>query len=323
MSQFNWIDAIIILLISYSLYQGWKAGFVRIGISFVAFALSLWVAILYNAQLSYFFTEKFGMPTSWGTILAYIVISMGGQLSISYLLSFAVSRLSAKIEKSIINSVTGLLVSGVNNLTTIAFFLIIILALPLKGTVQQDIRTSLIGRKIVSFVETYGGPITKTAKEIKKTAARFVTVSPGSTSSMPLDVIVSLEDISIDDQKERELLALVNKERSKLGIKPLTVDVKLVTVARNHSKDMFLNKYFSHISPDGKTLGDRMKKEDVRYSNLGENIAYTPDVETAHDGLMNSPEHKKNILDPGFLHIGIGIISASRYGIMVTQNFAN
>jgi uncharacterized protein YkwD/uncharacterized membrane protein required for colicin V production len=317
----NWVDWIIIFLVSYEVFQGWKAGFVKIGISFIAFALSLWVSIYYNAPVSNFFSEKFGIAQAWCTLLSYVSIALIGQTILTYMLSFIVSKLPAKIEKSPINSVLGSLVSGVNNLTTIAFVLLIILALPLKGTVQKDIRASTIGGKILSFVETYGGPIKLTANEIKKTAAKFLTVSPGSSSSMPLDVDVKPQMTMMI--KERELLSLVNQERVKAGLKTFTVDVKIVAVARAYSKDMFTKKYFSHVSPDGKDLSARLKQGEVKFSQAGENLAFAPDVATAHDGLMNSPEHKKNLLDPAFNHIGIGIISTTKYGIMVTQDFAN
>lgn len=319
----NWVDWIIIFLVSYEIFQGWKAGFVKIGISFIAFALSLWVSIYYNTPVSNFFSEKFGIAQAWCTLLSYVSIALIGQTILTYMLSFIVSKLPAKIEKSPINSVLGSLVSGINNLTTIAFALIIILALPLKGTVQKDIRLSVIGGKILHFVETYGGPIKLTAAEIKKNAAKFLTVSPGSSSSMPLDVDVKPDQMTIDDEKERELLSLVNQERVKAGLKPFTVDVKVVKVARDYSKDMFTKKYFSHISPDGKDLSARLKAGEVKFSLAGENLAFAPDVATAHEGLMNSPEHKKNLLDPGFNHIGIGIISTTKYGIMVTQDFTN
>ena len=319
----NWVDWIIIFLVSYELFQGWKAGFVKIGISFIAFALSLWVSIYYNAPVSNFFSEKFGIAQAWCTLLSYVSIALIGQTILTYMLSIIVSKLPAKIEKSPINSVLGSLVSGINNLTTIANVLLIILALPLKGTVQKDIRSSTIGSKILSFVETYGGPIKLTANEIKKTAAKFLTVSPGSSSTMALDVNVKPEEMTIDDEKERELLSLVNQERIKAGLKAFTVDVKIVAVARAYSKDMFTKKYFSHVSPDGKDLSARLKQGEVKFSQAGENLAFAPDVATAHDGLMNSPEHKKNLLDPAFNHIGIGIISTTKYGIMVTQDFAN
>ncbi len=319
----NWVDWIIIFLVSYELFQGWKAGFVKIGISFIAFALSLWVSIYYNAPVSHFFSEKFGIAPAWCTMLSYISIALIGQTIFTYILSLIVSVLPSKIEHSLINNLFGALVSGVNNITTIAFVLLIILALPLKGTVQKDIRSSLIGGKILSFVEIYGGPIKLTAAEIKKNAAKFLTVSPGTSSSMALDVDVNPEEMTIDDQKERELLALVNAERQKAGLKQFTVDVKIVQVARAYSKDMFTKKYFSHVSADGRDLSTRLKAGEVKFSVAGENIAFAPDVSTAHDGLMNSPEHKKNLLDPSFSHIGIGIISTPRNGIMVTEDFTN
>ncbi len=319
----NWVDWIIILLTLYELYQGWKAGFVHIGISFIAFALSLWGAIIFNAPVAHFLSEKFGIASTWSSILSYVSIALVGQTILTQALGLMISKLPASIEKSVINEVLGAIVSAINALTTVAFVMLILLALPMKGTVQTDIKSSIIGKNMLAFIDSYGGPIKTTAEELKQTAAKFLTVSPGSTSSMPLDVTVKEEDLIIDDQKERELLVLVNQERKNVGVKPLTVDVKIVTVARNYSKDMFLRKYFSHISPDGKDLGNRLIAGEVKYSLAGENIAYAPDVSTAHKGLMNSPEHKKNLLDPEFQHIGIGIISTTKYGIMVTQDFTN
>ena len=319
----NWVDFIIILLVCYELYQGWKAGFVRLGISFIAFALSLWISIFYNVPVSHFFSEKFGIASTWSSVLSYVSISLVGQTIVTHILAFVLAKMPAKIEKSPINSVLGSIISGLNTLTTIAFVLLIILALPLKGTVQKDIRASAIGGKILSFVETYGGPIKSTADEIKNTASKFLTVSPGSNASMPLDIVTTPDELVVDDEKERALLSLVNKEREKAGASTLTVDVTIVAVARAHSKDMLLRRYFSHNTPDGKDLGNRLDAAGVHYSSAGENIAFAPDVESAHQGLMNSPDHKKNLLDPEFHHVGIGIIATTKYGIMVTQDFTN
>jgi hypothetical protein len=41
---------------------------------------------------------------------------------------------------------------------------------------------------------------------------------------------------------------------------------------------------------------------------LGENLAFAPNLATAHRGLMLGPGHRENILRPAFGHIGIGII---------------
>jgi uncharacterized protein YkwD len=321
--MFNWVDWIIIVLCLYEMYQGWKLGFVSLGISFISFALSLWFAILYNAPVSHFFQEKFGISAPVSTAFSYLTIAFSGQMIFVRLLALFVNHLPKKIEQSKINSALGSVVSTINALTTVAFVLLIILALPLRGTVQTDIRSSKIGSMIVAFVSTYAGPIKTTVDQVEKDAMKFLTISPGSKESMPLDVSVAQGDLTVDDEKERQFLLLVNEERLKAGAKPLVVDVKIVSVARKHSTDMLLRKYFSYFTPEKLDLGNRLDTGEVKYSMAGENIAYAPNVTLAHQGLMNSPEHKKNLLDPQFLHVGIGVISTNKFGIMVTQDFIN
>jgi uncharacterized protein YkwD len=155
------------------------------------------------------------------------------------------------------------------------------------------------------------------------TTAKFVTVIPGSTENVRIDVAPKEKDLTVDDAAERRMLELVNNERTRAGLPKLTVDITIVAVARAHSRDMFLNRYFSHVSMSGKDPADRLTDGGVSYSAMGENIAYSPDVETAYQGLIDSPEHKKNIVDPNFHRIGIGIITTASFGMMVTQDFAN
>lgn len=319
----NWVDFIIIFVILYEMYHGWKAGFITLGISLVSFAISLWIAVLLKMPVSGFFTEKFGIAEIWSSSIAYIGISLAVQMVLSHVLALGVARLPKTLAKSKLNGALGAFVSVINTLTIIAFALVLVLALPLKGTVRDDIRASEIGGAVISIVEKHGGPIKMTFDTVSKSAVSFLTVSPGSKESMPLDIAPAEKDLEINDDSERRMLALVNKERVAAGAPALTVDVRLVTVARGHSKDMYLRKYFSHFSPEGKNLGDRLKTADIGYSLAGENLAFAPDVEMAHQGLMNSPDHKKNLLDPQFRHVGIGIISTRKYGMMVTEVFLN
>ena len=57
--------------------------------------------------------------------------------------------------------------------------------------------------------------------------------------------------------------------------------------------------------------------------SAGENIAYAPTTALANDGLINSPEHRDNILSKDFNKIGVGVIDAGTYGKMFTQDFTN
>ncbi len=121
--------------------------------------------------------------------------------------------------------------------------------------------------------------------------------------------------------EETLMLSLVNQERAKAGVSPLVADEALTRLARLKSQDMVDKNYFSHQSPTYGSPFDMMKSAGIIYGTAGENIAGAPSVARAHDGLMNSPGHRRNILNPAFTHVGIGIVKGGSYGMMFTQMF--
>ncbi len=101
------------------------------------------------------------------------------------------------------------------------------------------------------------------------------------------------------------------------------MDEQLRSVARAHSRDMFVRGYFSHYTPESKDPFDRLKDANIAYLAAGENLALAPTLPTAHTGLMNSPGHRRNILDPNYHRVGIGAYQSARYGMMFSQEFSN
>jgi uncharacterized protein YkwD len=97
----------------------------------------------------------------------------------------------------------------------------------------------------------------------------------------------------------------------------------LTQVARAHSRDMFARGYFSHYTPEGRDLEDRLRTARIGYLTAGENLALAPTLSTAHSGLMHSPGHRANILRPQFGRLGIGILDGGVHGLMVTQAYRN
>jgi uncharacterized protein YkwD len=66
-----------------------------------------------------------------------------------------------------------------------------------------------------------------------------------------------------------------------------------------------------------------MRRDGVRFITAGENLALAPTLRIAHRGLMNSPGHRANIMNPSFGRVGIGILEGGSHGLMITQNFRN
>lgn len=120
---------------------------------------------------------------------------------------------------------------------------------------------------------------------------------------------------------QSQMLNLINAERTKLGGKALQFDSELAKVANIKAKDMVDNNYFSHTSPTYGSPFDMMKSFGIHYFAAGENLAGNSGVEKAHYALMNSEGHRKNILNPNFTNIGIGIAKSPTYGYVFVQMF--
>jgi uncharacterized protein YkwD len=122
---------------------------------------------------------------------------------------------------------------------------------------------------------------------------------------------------------EQQMLQLVNKERTAQGLAPLLWEPSLLGAARSHSQDMLARGYFSHYSLEGKTVSDRLRHSKARFLVAGEDLALAQTIPMAHEGLMNSPGHRANILNKSYGRIAIGVQDGGIHGLMITQVFKN
>ncbi len=127
------------------------------------------------------------------------------------------------------------------------------------------------------------------------------------------------EILKTNTSSTKEVADIVNKERRRYGLKPLIGNSKLSQVAGAHAKDMYRRDYFSHSSIDGRTMGDRLRERNVPFKIAGENIARGQQTaKRVMQAWMNSPGHRKNILNRKYGKIGI-----ARAGNVWVQNFSN
>ncbi|MGI8314004.1 CAP domain-containing protein [Halobacillus mangrovi] len=119
----------------------------------------------------------------------------------------------------------------------------------------------------------------------------------------------------IETGMEQQILTMTNYLRIRHGENRLMEHKEAAAVAFLHSKDMNDHNYFSHYSPDGRGLKERLG--DISYVEAGENIAAQYiDATAAVHGWLNSQNHREALLDKSYTHIGIGV--HQRY---YTQNF--
>ncbi|MBV0891739.1 hypothetical protein KTN05_07735 [Paracoccus sp. Z118] len=126
-------------------------------------------------------------------------------------------------------------------------------------------------------------------------------------------------------------LALVNESREAEGLNALTLGEDAVEAAQAHADDMFDRDYYAHESPEGETVQDRYidaggSPWHLAAENIARCVGCPPPSETTvgnlHQGWMDSPGHRANILAPGLATFGFGLTSGAEEGLYAVQTFA-
>jgi uncharacterized protein YkwD len=135
---------------------------------------------------------------------------------------------------------------------------------------------------------------------------------PAQTAPAPLAI----------DPRAQQVLQLVNAERSQAGCGPVQMEPRLSAAALAHSQDMADRDYFEHNNPDGNSPAERVRAAGYTWSSTGENIAYGYDTpQQVMNGWMSSEGHRENILNCGWVDMGLGIVDNGTEAPYWTQEF--
>lgn len=117
----------------------------------------------------------------------------------------------------------------------------------------------------------------------------------------------------------RASVCLINRARARRGLPRLRINPKLSRAARRHTRDMVRRNYFSHYSPRGGDIVARTRRTGYLSGHfswiVGENIAWgsgsraTP--RSVVHAWLRSPGHRRNILNPRYRELGIGVVAAA------------
>lgn len=174
-----------------------------------------------------------------------------------------------------------------------AFIVAVVLAMPLslfaeKSTVR---RTDL--EQLAADLERVLG---KGSVEVRGTERR-----PSTPSAVPVAG-------SVDEQ----VVEAMNVERRARGLQPLRLNRQLSLAADDRIRDMFSQRYFDHVAPDGTQPFVWVTRRGYRYGTVGENLAVGyRSADRVVNGWMNSPGHRANLLGRKFDEVGISVASGS------------
>ncbi len=321
MPQLNYIDLIILIVLIYFASEGVRHGFLVLLADFISFFASLILSLSTYRYLAAILRSHISMTNAFANALGFLISAIMLEAVIGFVLGHLIARVPEKYWKSKLNKIFGIVPAIGEAIILISFFLILALAFPIKPSIKSDIEESRIGSYLLDKTTTVEKSINEVFGGVIEDSLTFLTVKPGTREAITLQV--DKTNLSVDKESETEDWQLVNKERISRGTPALTWSDDLAEVARGHARDMWMRKYFGHVSPEGKDVSDRLASAKIKYSLAGENLALAPTVAAAHKGLMNSEGHRANILDSRFKRVGVGVIDNGVYGKMFVQVFTD
>lgn len=128
---------------------------------------------------------------------------------------------------------------------------------------------------------------------------------------------VETPDPAASEDFEAEVVRLVNIEREKYGLNPLKSDNEKLNKAAGIRAEEIAS-VFSHKRPNGTDCFTVLMEQGVSNRAMGENIArgsLTP--EDVVEGWLNSSEHRANILNGSYTHIGVGYNKNGNFWVQI------
>jgi uncharacterized protein YkwD len=323
--QFNWVDWLILLILLGYILAGINRGFLAGAMDLLGMVISLGAAILGYRQLAAWILQAAEIPRAvafLGAFLALVILTQALYSTILNLVFRATRPIQILLGPLVlIDKTLGSIPGAIKGLIFTTLILLPFALFPLVPQISAAMERSNLGsRLVVTAVEAAPRLEALLGQELNE-GLSFLT-PPQTEEGMHINFGV-LGQLRPDPEAEEKMLELVNQERQKAGLKPLQMDEKLRQVAREHSREMFNLGYFAHQSPVTGSPFDRMKRANIPFGVAGENLAYAPNVQIAHEGLMNSPGHRANILRGEFSRVGIGVIKSDFRGSMFSQEFTN
>lgn len=315
----NWVDLVIILVLIYFIISGLNKPFFLNLFDLVSFMLAFLLSLKFYNLAAVKLEQAISLPHSLANVLGFISLWYG--VEIALFIFSRISRVHAGIKSFQGEKILTIIPSLIQGVIFISILLILVVTFPFQPKVKNDVQNSYLGSFILTNSYQFEAPLKKVFGDLAQDTLTFLTIKPKSDDSVNLGF--RTDQFYYDENQELKMVSLVNQERERNGRNQLKFDPALRQVGRIHSGDMLKRGYFAHYSPEGQDVGDRAQSQGVNFMVIGENLAFAPTLQIAHQGLINSPGHRANILSPDYHYIGIGIAKSEDYGLIITQVFKN
>ena len=313
----NYLDLILLIVIFLFCWIGFKKGFFSLFFQLIKWTGALLLAFFLCRDIVPIINTNFIIQDQWQLPISFTLVFLFAFHLLSLSIFLVKKVLKPAIHQNVINRFAGIIPGILFGLLT-AIFIVKVSAASLWQEVTTEVRQGAIAKPLNNSASWVTNKITNdfNLQAQQKISGAF-EVGPGVNLSEEF----KSNNFSLRPDLGKQLLQLVNNERSAIGLKKVNEDAFLQNAARRHAEDMFKRGYFSHETPEGTDPFERMKQLNIRFKAAGENLAHSNSLLSAHNGLMNSPGHRANILNAHFSRLGIAILDGGNKGLMIVEEF--
>ena len=319
------LDALLIGSFAFLLVRGWYRGFVRESMDLVGLVMGTILAFRFGPAVGSVIRAMSGISTDAGRLTGGLIVFLGVGIGAA-VLTRLVERRFRMPGLNLVNRAggAGLAFAWGGFLATILLTLVVVL--PVPPAVTDVIQGSAVARSLTDpegvpqqvFNGLAGDRIVEALMNLQQVVGeRRVVLEDAETLQLPP---ADSGDLVVRAPEAAEVYDLLNRSRVDAGLDPLAWSPALAAVGVEHAMEMYLEGYFSHLSPFTGTVGDRLSEAGIAFRFAGENLALAATAGEVHRGLMDSPGHRANILSPDYNRVGIGVVRGP-LGLMTVQSF--
>lgn len=320
------IDFVLGLFFAGLFVRGWLRGFVKELMDLIGLLAGIVFAFRLSGPMGEFMMGWTGLSPGPARVVGGVIIFLAVGIAAAvaaYHLGKMMNLPGLKASNRALGAVTALAWGWF--LATLILSVLVVIPLPRGATATMDESTlvdTLTNPDLPTqqaFHTLAGDRVLESVIALQRLVGNKQIVLEGD-EQMQIDPAVASE-LSTDPADAEAVFVLLNKARVDAGQAPLAWSPALAEVGQDHATEMYLTGYFSHVSPTSGTIGDRLAARSLTYRLAGENLALAASPDLVHEGLMESPSHRENILRPEFDRVGIGVLEGP-LGLMVVEVFS-
>lgn len=319
------IDIVVVALIALLALRGWYRGFVIEALDLVGLLVGVFLAFRLGPAVGFVVRGMTGASDAVGRFVGGVIVLIGVGVG-SAVLARMLQRRVRLPGLNMINraSGAGLAMAWGTFLATVVLSLAVILPVPpavadqLDDSALTSILTEPEGAPQQVFGTLAGDRVVQALISLRDVFGSRRIVAADAVVEFPAADAARLRR---DPEAADRIFTLTNLARVEAGEDPVAWSPALSEVAYSHAADMYTSGQFSHYSERTGYLPERLADAGIVYVSAGENLALAASADEAHDGLMESPGHRRNILAADYRRMGVAVVDGP-YGLMVVQVFS-